>query len=185
MPRYTTDAELITGMRSGDSIAFKEAHVRYFAMVRYLVLNNNGRPEDAQDVFQEALVILYEQLCSNRFEQQSSLKTWIYAVCRNRWLKQLERKSRQTKFIDFETAETILIPEEKEERSLQHRQLREALTRMGGQCRKLLLLFYYFRKSMEEIALELNYTNADNAKTQKYKCIQRLRTTYSNLVNQG
>ena len=57
--------------------------------------------------------------------------------------------------------------------------LRKSLARLGTGCRKLLLLFYFFKKNMEEIAVELNYTNADNAKSQKYKCLQKLKTVYA------
>ncbi|MCU0431906.1 MAG: sigma-70 family RNA polymerase sigma factor [Bacteroidia bacterium] len=182
MAGYTTDAELIEGIRAGESNAFRRAHIAYFAMVRYFVLNNSGREEDAYDVFQDALVVLYEQLRAGKFELRSSLKTWMYAVCRNRWLKQLQRSGRVVSITDFEPVEPVELPNENEERTDAHRQLKDALNRMGGPCRKLLLLYYYFRKSMEEIAAEMNYSGADSAKNQKYKCLQRLRSGYNSLT---
>lgn len=183
MPDYTLDTALLDGIRKGDSTAFRNAHVQYFAMVRYFVTQNGGREEDAHDVFQDALVILYEHLRAGTFEQRSSLKTWLYAVCRNRWLKQLARNGRMVPLKDFEPVEPLAFPNENEHRTDAHYRLREALTRMGGPCHKLLLLFYYFRKSMEEIAEEMNYANADTAKNQKYKCLQRLRAGYATLAN--
>lgn len=181
MAEYATDAALLAGIHAGESKAFRQAHIAYFAMVRYFVLNNSGREEDAHDVFQDALVILYEQLRAGKFEQRSSLKTWLYAVCRNRWLKQLEKRGRMVSITDFEPVEPVTLPNENEHRTDAHRQLKDALNRMGGPCRKLLLLYYYFRKTMEEIAAEMNYSGADSAKNQKYKCLQRLRQGFQSI----
>jgi RNA polymerase sigma factor (sigma-70 family) len=182
MADYTTDQELLEGIKAGESRAFGQAHVRYFAMIRYFISHNSGRDEDAHDVFQDALVILYEQLRAGKFEQRSSLKTWLYAVCRNRWLKQLQKNGRLVSITDFEPVEPLDLQNENEHRDTQHTLLKDALNRMGGPCRKLLLLYYYFRKSMEEIAAEMNYSGADSAKNQKYKCLQRLRAGFNTLA---
>ena len=180
MNNFAGDTDLLEALRKGDSSAFRKVYLQYFSMVRYLIINNSGREEDASDIFQEAMIVLYEQVCAGTFTQQSSLKTWIYAVCRNKWLKQLEKRKRNIRFHDFEKTDSLLIAEENTEDDWVHQQLRKSLEQLGVPCRKLLLLFYYFRKSMEEIASDLNYTNADNAKAQKYKCLQKLKSFYKN-----
>lgn len=180
MASYATEKDLLDALRRGDSSAFRKVYVLHFNMIRYLITQNNGREEDARDIFQEALVALYEQLSAGTFKQQSSLKTWLYAVCRNKWLKQLEKKKRNVRFTDFEETENIALPEENAKDDSVHKMLRSSLEQLGVQCRKMLLLFYYFRKSMDEIAGDLGYTNADNAKAQKYKCLQKLKTIYKN-----
>lgn len=172
------DAQIAADLARGDSAAFRKLYTLYFGMVRYLVCNNSGKEEDARDIFQEAMVVLYEQARDGKLPENSSLKTWIYAICRNKWLRQLEKNSRQSRFTDFEDFDESIAAEETEDSNV-HALLRESLSRLGVGCRKLLLLFYYFKKSMEEIATELNYTNADNAKSQKYKCIQKLKTIYT------
>jgi RNA polymerase sigma factor (sigma-70 family) len=171
--------ELFEGLRKADSSAFRKVYVLHFNMVKYFIIKNNGREEDAHDIFQETMVVLFEQLSSGKFEQKSSLKTWIYAVCRNKWLKQLEKQKRNVRLVDFERADEIILPEELNETNEKSKSLRKSLEQLGVQCRKLLLLYYYFKKSMEEIAVDLNYTNADNAKSQKYKCLQKLKSIYS------
>lgn len=178
MAAFADEKELLDGLRKGDSNAFRAVYVQHFSMVRYLVINNNGREEDARDIFQETTVVLYEQLSAGTFTQKSSLKTWLYAVSRNKWLKQLEKRKRNVRFSDFENVEEVTLPEEKNEDEATHKMLRQNLEKLGAQCRKLLLLFYFFKKSMDEIAQELHYTNADNAKAQKYKCLQKLKTLY-------
>lgn len=171
------DQEIAAGLARGDSATFRKLYTMYYGMVRYLVCNNSGKEEDARDVFQESMVVLYEHARDGKLPENSSLKTWIYAICRNKWLRQLEKSSRLKRFTDFE--EVIDVPDEKTADESLHVKLRESMNRLGVGCRKILLLFYYFKKSMEEIAAELNYTNADNAKSQKYKCIQKLKTIYT------
>ncbi len=178
MAAHLSDTDLLESLKRGDSAAFRQVHVQYFGMIRYLILNNNGREEDARDVFQEAQVVLFEHLQAGTFEQKATLKTWLYAVCRNKWLKRLEKEKRQVRFTDFETVEPFDDASDVEAKSEQHAVLRQSLDMLGNSCKKLLLLFYFFQKSMEEIADDLNYTNADTAKTQKYKCLQRLKALY-------
>ena len=54
----------------------------------------------------------------------------------------------------------------------------EALGKIGEPCKSLLEAFYIQKKSMPEIAESFGYTNADNAKTQKYKCLMRLKKLF-------
>ncbi|MDQ3110772.1 MAG: sigma-70 family RNA polymerase sigma factor [Bacteroidota bacterium] len=179
MTAFINEQELLAALRRSDSSAFRKVYVLHFNMARYFILKNNGSEEDAHDIFQEAMVVLFEQLSTDKFTLTSSLKTWLYAVCRNKWLKQLEKQKRNVRLTDFESADDVLLPEEIADENEKMILLRKSLTRLGIGCRKLLLLFYYFKKSMEEIAVELNYTNADNAKSQKYKCLQKLKSVYS------
>src|SRR6187551_622404 len=151
MTAYTNEQELLAALRKSDSSAFRKVYVMHFNMVKYFILKNNGSEEDAHDIFQEAMVVLFEQLSAGKFELTSSLKTWLYAVCRNKWLKQLEKQKRNVRLVDFESADDVLLPEEVEDENEKMQQLRKSLTRLGVGCRKLLLLFYYFKKSMEEI----------------------------------
>ncbi len=179
MTAYTNEQELLTALRRSDSAAFRNVYITHFNMVKYFIVKNNGTEEDAHDIFQEAMVVLFEQLTAGKLELTSSLKTWLYAVCRNKWMKQLEKQKRNVRMNDFEQVDEVILPDEISDDNEKLLQLRKSLSRLGVGCRKLLLLFYYFKKSMEEIAVDLNYTNADNAKSQKYKCLQKLKTVYS------
>ena len=79
-----------------------------------------------------------------------------------------------------ETHETIdfINDTDGEENILNEKQktLMESLKELGDPCKSILMYFYYEQFSMEKIAETLGYTNADNAKNQKYKCLKRLKT---------
>ncbi|HEX2898524.1 MAG TPA: sigma-70 family RNA polymerase sigma factor [Bacteroidia bacterium] len=174
MKGIPSDQELLQGLRSGRQEAFKCLYQQHYPMVRYLVVQNSGSTEEADDVFQDGLLVLIHKLRGGDFQLTASLKTYLYAVCRNLWLKRLKDKGR-TKLIDFENPVDVAdeAPEESNEPVL--KSLRECLEAIGDSCRKILERYYYLKMSMEEIAADLGYTNADNVKNQKYKCILRLR----------
>ena len=53
-----------------------------------------------------------------------------------------------------------------------------AMSKIGEPCKSLLDAYYIQKKHMQEIAADFGYTNADNAKTQKYKCLMRLKKLF-------
>lgn len=145
-------------------------------MIRNLVEKNSGTADDASDLFQEVLIIIYEKVLDNRLQLTCSLKTYIYSIARNKWLNKLKAQKRYTSFNNFESFISI----EEETESAPTINLDNLLNEIGEACRKLLILFYYKKRSMQEICKELNYSNADSVKNQKYKCMQRLKKMADN-----
>lgn len=167
-----SDAELLEMIARSDSAGFSFLYRQHFNMIRNFVEMNTGTKDDAADLFQEVLIILYEKIRDKKLHISCSLKTYLYSVARNQWLKKLRDQKKNIKVRNFE--DFIAIQEE-DELPLPGLDLKNLFNEIGEACRKLLILFYYKKKSMEEISLELNYSNADTAKNQKYKCIQRLK----------
>ncbi len=155
----------------------------YYPMVLQFILNNNGEQEDAKDVYQEAIIILYNKIKGGDFELSSKLKTYIYSVCRRIWLKKLSKESKKavnvTDFEDIEAVETDL--ERHEEKDKQFEKMQEALLHLGEPCKTIIQDFYIHNLSMQDISEKFGYTNTDNAKTQKYKCLQRLKKLFFGL----
>lgn len=149
-------------------------------MVLQLVLNNNGNEDDAKDVFQESVIVLYNKVKSGNFELNSKLKTFIYSVCRRLWLKRLNVQSRNVRNIE-DFSEFIPIEDDMEKHEEKDRQftlMENALAQLGEPCKTIIEDYYLQNRSMQEISEKFGYTNADNAKTQKYKCLQRLKKIF-------
>lgn len=167
--------ELIKNISRGDSEVFKKLYREYFNMVRYFIVNNSGTLDDAEDIFQDAMIVIYEKTCDPNFSLTSSIKTYLYSVVRNLWLNKLRQK-KTVQIKDFE--QFIEIEQEDNEIEIKEERfnaIEKAIHLLGEKCRKIIQLFYYQQKSMQEIATELAYTNAANAKNQKYKCLQQLK----------
>src|SRR5450631_2711933 len=116
-------------------------------MIQTLVINNSGTSDDARDIFQEAIIVLYEKAKSGSFELHAQLKTYIYAVSRRLWLKKLVQSQRFSG--DLANApETIATEDDVEiyEHRIEDFELMErALLNLGEPCKEL-LESYYLRK---------------------------------------
>jgi DNA-directed RNA polymerase specialized sigma24 family protein len=107
----------------------------------------------------------------------------MYSVARRLWLKQLHKKNGMSKlderFYEGEDfAETKTDLEIYEERDQNISRMKDSMGQLGEPCKGLLEDFYTRHLSMDEIAEKFGYTNADNAKNQKYKCLQRLKKIF-------
>ena len=86
----------------------------------------------------------------------------------------------------FDDAITDVLEPIQDEKEKQFTAIEQALIKMkeaGGKCYELLTLFWYQKKSMDYIADNLEYTNASNAKNQKYKCQKRLEKLANNYLD--
>ncbi|WBO84321.1 RNA polymerase sigma factor [Hymenobacter yonginensis] len=177
-----TDDEFVAAIRRGDDRALAQLYRLHLPMVSHYVLQNSGTEDDARDVYQEGVMVFYEKVRDNSLELSCQIKTYLYAVCRRLWLKRLAEKTRfGTRLDDHEPfletgAEADL--EEAEERDRRFATMNEAMERLGEPCRSLLEGFYLLDKSMQQLTADFGYTNADNAKNQKYKCLVRLKKLF-------
>jgi DNA-directed RNA polymerase specialized sigma24 family protein len=84
--------------------------------------------------------------------------------------------------VKLSEVETFLGIEEEmqeiEEKEGRFQKMDEALNGLGEPCKTILEDFYIRDLSMELISDKFGYTNADNAKNQKYKCLRRLKKLF-------
>lgn len=177
-----TDSEkqLLQGLAKNDKKAVETIYKQNYSMVQNLVINNNGTADDARDIFQETMIVLFENSKSASFELSCLIKTYIYSVSKRLWLKRLQVQKRYNGNID--NVEDV-VPVEEEIEAHEHRNsefqlMEKAMSNLGEPCKSLLQAYYMQKKSMTDIAGQFGYTNADNAKTQKYKCLLRLKKIF-------
>ena len=178
---------LLNGLAKNDAKAIETIYRNNFNMVQSFVLNNNGTYDDARDIFQEAMIVLYENVKSDSFVLTCQIKTYVYSVCRRLWLKRLQYLNRFASQIES-LEETVPVEEDIEQQEKQNADfaiMERALASLGEPCKSLLEAFYLEKKDMTHIALAFGYTNADNAKNQKYKCLIRLKKLFFSQYNIG
>jgi len=169
------DIKTIEALKVNLGGAYKGLYREYFGMVNHFVLKNSGSDEDAKDVFQETMVALFEWVNQPNFKLQAALSTLIYSIARNVWLKQLRGKKSNVRVKDFEQYTKIEEDEFDQSQEEKIGLLEKALDKLGEPCKGILHRFYYLKESMKVIAAAYNYSNAEHAKAQKYKCVQRLK----------
>jgi RNA polymerase sigma factor (sigma-70 family) len=167
-----SDQQLIELIRNRQtSIAFRKLY-RYFPVVQKKVLAFGGTREDAQDIYQDALVILFRKLQEEGFTLTSSLNTYLYGICSYLW-RDLSRKRRKEPGASLYAEEEVsFVAGDFAERELLDRLALQAVESLGGRCREILRLFYIEALSMAKIAGKLGFSSEKVAKNQKYKCLE-------------
>ncbi len=191
MTQENNEKKLLEGLAVSDRKAVETIYRENFNMVQSLVINNNGSADDAKDIFQEAMIVLYEKARSGTFELNCQIKTFVYSVSRRLWLKRLQQQNR------FSSAGDSMEPvvpvdediDEHDHRNAEFDMMENAISHLGEPCKSLIEAYYLQKQTMQEIAARFGYTNADNAKNQKYKCLMRLKkiffTNYKNGNSDG
>lgn len=133
--------------------------------------------EDAKEVFQISVITFYENVVSGKLETlTSSEKTYLFGIGRNKYF---EMTRTQNRFVfDWDFRESGLVDGDDEAELLEEKikHVTGNLERLGEQCRALLVLYYYKKLNLSQIAGKLGYKNTDTVKTMKYRCMNKLRS---------
>jgi RNA polymerase sigma factor (sigma-70 family) len=166
-----SDETLLSGLISRDENILGEFYVSYFQSVRRYVLSNHGNDEDARDLFQDVLLVLFQKVRDERFKLTCSLGTYLYSISRILWLKELGKRKRIShnlvdyeEFIDADS--DIALLSERNERLLFYR---KCFDRLSAACRKVLTLFLE-GFSIAEITIMMGYNSEQHTKNRRYRC---------------
>lgn len=173
-----TDQEIITHLQHNKySLAIKGLY-NILPAVKQYIKNNSGTADDAQDIFQDALVILYKKIHDGNFTLTVPLKTYLLAVVKNCWLQELRQRKKLPPGEAPDDIATATIDEEPG-----FAIANAAFNLLGEKCKQLLILFYFKKKSFKEIAAALAFSDEKIAKNQKYRCLQKAKENYLTLFN--
>jgi len=163
-----------------DRGTMEKIYTGFFPLITSMVKKNQGNTQDAEDVFQEGLLVLLGYCEKTGFTLNVALKSFFYAVCKNIWIKKLIKKGRlRVTFVDvWEYVDLEHIQEqikEMEQKSEQLLLIWKSLARLSEVGRKTLLLFYIEDKSFKQIAEIMGFASENSAKVQKSKYLKQLR----------
>ena len=179
------DSELIELLQSRHSSEQNKAFVYLYDSLydpfHDYVMKRGGQQFEVEDLLQEGLVIFYKLAVQGKLLEVKDLKSYLFSICRNLWLKSktknkvLEEIDDSTKMIGEEpTVMNHLLSEERAE------VLQLLLQRLGEDCKKILLLFYYQELSIKKILEQVHYASESALKNKKSKCMKALRTFVQN-----
>jgi RNA polymerase sigma factor (sigma-70 family) len=165
-----SDIDIITGVRNQDDKVLNWLYDNYFQSVRNHVLNNSGSDDDVSDVFQDAIIVLYNQITENKLRLTSDLKGYFFGIARNVWNSQL-RKKQKTIELEFD------LPDEEETEDQSDPTLERIISRVFQRLKpdqQMVLNLFSDGLSYEEIAVKLNLKNEVYARRKKYLCKEAL-----------
>ena len=171
-----SDKELLVLLKSNDELVLGHIYKNNYPLIRQFILQNSGTVEEAKDVYQDAMIILFENVHKSGFMLTSKISTYLYSIARRLWLKKLAEKKRELEIKDndsfvnvYDVVDEFAIKEERLNK------IDKGLSMLGEPCKTILTDFFHLKYTMQQIAEKMGYTNAANAKNQKYKCLKRLR----------
>ena len=171
-----TDKEIIEYLRNDKYQKATNGLYNVLPAVKKYISANSGTADDAKDIFQDALVVLYKKVQSQSFALTVPLKTYLLAITKNIWLQELRRRNKMpvsTEQVDLPDA----LPADDKDSNL----AKAAFNLLGERCRQLLILFYFKKKTYRELASFLGFGDERTAKNQKYRCLQKAKENYLTL----
>ncbi len=176
MNQLYSNRQIIDRIKQGDGAILKYWYSRDYTYISSYILKNNGTTDDAKELYQDAFMIVYQKIIDGSFKLNASIRTFLYTVARNLWLKKLRDNKKNNTIEDIESLQIVTTDNDYNwEIDDQEKKVIEKLNQLGENCQKLLQLYYYNKKSLREIATILVYKDEKNARNAKYKCMQRLR----------
>lgn len=167
------DSEIVEHLKHNRNDKVLVILYKNLPVIKKMIITNGGNSEDAEDIFQEALVVVCMNVKKTDFKLTSKLSTYIYSICRFMWKDELKRRNKMI----FSYTDTIkdTIDENALSAMQQEEQMKIAesvVTSLGERCKELLELFYSGKMKLKEIAAKMGYSSENTAKNQKYKCIE-------------
>jgi RNA polymerase sigma factor (sigma-70 family) len=175
---HYSDEAILEGLRLRSDYIINFIYKDFFPLIKFLVTENGGADEDAEDIFQDGIIILYNKISLNQLVLSSSFKSYMYSICRNLWLQKLnKRKAIYDKLTDVE--EFIDLPKDMlQEASIEetemHRIIQIHFLSLPEDCQKVLKLFIK-NIPLREIAGIMGFKTENYAKTRKYLCKEDLK----------
>ena len=99
MQEYKVD-EILDGLRNRNANVLDYVYQNYFEQIKNFINKNSGSDEDAQDIYQDAVLVIYQKIKKDNLTLTCSFNTYLYSVCRLLWLKQLEKRKKSLEFVE-------------------------------------------------------------------------------------
>ena len=173
---YTT-LDLLNGILRNDTIILQFIYKNFYSKINFFIKKNSGDDDDANDIFQEAIIIIFRKLKANDLVLDCTFETYLYSVCRFLWLKQLDkRKVEKEKIKDNHDYNEDLYDDGLEnvaDLNERYKLYQKHFTNLGKDCQKVLQL-YFDKVPLKNIAQIMGFKSEKYAKKRKFKCKEYL-----------
>lgn len=179
-----SDEQVLLGLVTLNNRTLCKVYQKSYPEVERMVKGLNGNTQDAEDVFQTAVMILIEKINQGKFNNVSGIHTYLYDIAKKVWKNELRSSYRNKTLVydrtDVDRGEVIeLGGGVKIEYPDDFEIIKEWLRGLSGTCKILIEAWLYKGEKWDVIAKKLNYANAAVASNQKYKCLEQLRKKYN------
>ena len=155
------DQLYLEGLANNDSAIIQSIYKKFVPKVVSFIRNNSGDEDQAQDVIQEVMILLFNQAKANKLQLTCPFDAYFFLLCKRKWLNELKKTANKGVTIDDDVTSTNEPTEEllaQTEVFEEKQQLFDLMfQKLGDKCQELLKLSFTL-KSMEEVAEKLQVT---------------------------
>lgn len=170
------DHTLLNQLKNEDNPSFEILYKFYYPSIEAYITQNAGSKEDAADIFQETIVVLLHKLRQGNFILTSSLKTYLFAIAKNQWLKRL--RDNKSIYVDnfeiYQQATAADLFELKPEQTKEEK-VTTWLTKITVNCQRILKAIFFYKEPMSSLMQKMGWKNKHTAANQQYKCLQQVK----------
>ncbi len=170
MQNYT-DSEILTGIKAHDNQILKYLYKAFFPSVELFITTNNGTTDEAKDVFQEAVIIIYGKIRNDELIIKKSFRSYFMVMIKLIWFKKMGREPQKSN--DEELFENILDDNEdlefKHEEAKKYNLYYKHFKKLRDDCKKILTLFLQ-KMPLNMIAKKIGSKSENYIKKRKHKC---------------
>ena len=156
-----SDQIYLDGLANNDSAIIQSIYKKFVPKVVSFIRNNSGDEDQAQDVIQEVMILLFNQAKANKLQLTCPFDAYFFLLCKRKWLNELKKVSNKGVTIDDDVTSTNEPTEEllaQTEVFEEKQQLFDLMfQKLGDKCQEVLKLSFTL-KSMEEVAEKLQVT---------------------------
>lgn len=153
--------------------AFEQLYEEAFPPVARFVSRMGGTFHDAKDIFQDALIVLYEKLIDEDVMIQVSAQAYVLGIAKHLWSRKFREQQKNISLNAME--KDIAIPNDFYGKPELRTHLNRYLEMAGKKCMDMLQSFYYLKMSLQDIAEAFGYGSIRSATVQKFKCLEKVR----------
>ena len=172
-----SNQDLLNGIQRNDTIILQFIYKNFYSKINFFIKKNSGDDDDANDIFQEAIIIMYRKLKASELVLDCTFETYLYSVSRFLWLKQLEkRKLEKEKIKDNHEYNDDIYDDGLEkvvDLNERYRLFQNHFANLGKDCQKILQL-YFDKVPLKNIAQIMGFKSEKYAKKRKFKCKEYL-----------
>jgi RNA polymerase sigma factor (sigma-70 family) len=143
--------------------------------ILFAISNYPISKDTAIDIYQESFTAMYQNIRSGKYtERNVSLKTYLFEIGKHHIFKYINKEQKENDILQMLASEWNVRQFPPEEWNEAQKIVSELLEEADTDCNKVLILYYWERWKMEEIARYMNYKTEQVAKNKKSSCLRRL-----------
>lgn len=164
----------VVGLHRNDPATIRALYAKHFPAIKQYVLQNSGAGNDAQDMFQEAMTVLWLKVKEGQLIPDSEPGAFLFRVAKNKWLDVVRSAAHKHMKVVHDDRALDLGTDAADDIEERIVRLRRVYDKLDDKCRTVLDQFYFERKDLATIAAGMG-VEEESIRTIKYRCMMKLR----------